>query len=237
MRRTLMTFGLLLPVAACADGGMFGDDSRRQSSTRSGTTTSSATMTPTVPPQAGQPGQTSQQARSNVAQQPGGAQALSGTTGMGNSSGMMQLSAAEQSFVMSAAQGGMAEVELGRLAESRGSSAQVRDFGRMMVQQHTQANSELMAIAQRMGLTPPTALPAPAQAAQMRLQAAQGQEFDRQYIEQQAAAHLEQRTLFQFAANNAQNPELRSFAQKTLPVLERHIDQLKTIAPMARTGS
>lgn len=247
MRRTIITLGLLIPVAACSsDNGWFGgDNSSRQSSSTYGTssTTSTAsnssTSMPTVPPQAGQAGQSSQQARANIARQPGGPQALSGTTGMsGSSSGMMQLSAAEQSFVMDAAQGGMAEVELGKLAEQRGSSAQVRDFGRMMVQQHTQANSELMAIAQRMGISPPTSLSPAAQAAQMRLQGAQGQDFDRQYVEQQAAAHLEQRTIFQFAANNAQNSELRSFAQKTLPVIERHIDQLRTISPTAmRTGS
>jgi putative membrane protein len=198
-----------------------------------------------VPPQAGQAGQSSQQARTNIARQPGGQQTLSGSAGLagaagmaGTSAAMTQLSAAEQSFVMNAAQGGMAEVELGRLAQQRGSSAQVRDFGRMMVQQHTQANSELMAISQRLGISPPNTLSPAAQAAETRLQAAQGADFDRQYIEQQAASHLEQRALFQFAANNAQNPELRSFAQKTLPVIERHIDQLHTISPTAmRTGS
>lgn len=236
MRRTLFTLGLLLPLAAC--GG--GDDSWYSGS--GSQQQSGATSAPTVPPQAGQSGQTSQQARRNIGEQPGGRQALSGTTGMGAttgvSAGAMQLSAAEQSFIIDAAQGGMAEVELGRLAEQRGSSAQVRDFGRMMVQQHTQANQELMGIARRMGVAPPTSLTPSAQAAQQRLQAAQGRDFDSQYIEQQASAHLAQRSLFQFAANNAKTPELRSFAQKNLPVIERHIDQLRTIAPVAaRTGS
>jgi putative membrane protein len=240
MRQTIIALGLLTPIAACSSDST--DSGRQYSSTQPSSTTSynAATNTPapTVPPQAGQAGQSSQQARTNVARQPGGQQTLSGTTGMSGTSGMMQLSAAEQAFVIDAAQGGMAEVELGRLAESRGASAQVRDFGRMMVQQHTQANSELMAIAQRLGITPPTSLPPSAQAAQMRLQTAQGQDFDRQYVEQQAAAHLEQRALFQFAANNAQNPDLRGFAQKTLPVIERHIDQLRTISPTAmRSGS
>ncbi|HEX2113072.1 MAG TPA: DUF4142 domain-containing protein [Alphaproteobacteria bacterium] len=232
MRRTIFTLGLLLPIAACGGGdGMFGGGDR-------GRQTSGATMTaPTVPPQAGQPGQTSQQARTAIAREPGGAQALSGTTGM-STTAMAQLSAAEQAFMIEAAQHGMAEVELGRLAESRGSSAQVRDFGRMMVQQHTQANQELMAIAQRMGVTPPTSLTPAAQAVQMRLQQAQGQEFDRQYLEHQASDHLTQRAMFQFAANNARNPDLRNFAQRTLPVVERHIEQLRTIAPTAmRTGS
>jgi putative membrane protein len=227
MRWTIFAFGLLLPFAACSADN---SDSGRQYG-------SATTTAPTVPPQAGQAGQTSQQARTNIERQPGGAQVLSGTTGMSTASGM-QLSAAETGFVMDAATGGMAEVELGRLAETRGASAQVRDFGRMMVQQHTQANQELMAIAQRLGVTPPTALPQTKQMVQSRLQQAQGQDFDRQYIEQQAAAHLEQRTIFQFAANNAKTPELRGFAQKTLPVIERHIEQLRTMAPMAaRTGS
>jgi putative membrane protein len=232
MRRTVITFGVLLAVAACADN----TDSGRQYGSAQPSSTTTATA-PTVPPQVGQPGQTSQQARTGIAREPGGAQALSGTTGM-STTAMAQLSAAEQAFMIEAAQHGMAEVELGRLAESRGSSAQVRDFGRMMVRDHTQANQELMAIAQRIGMTPPTSLPPAAQAAQMRLQQAQGQEFDRQYIEQQAAGHVGQRAMFQFAANNAKNPDLRNFAQRTLPVIERHIDQLRTIAPMAmRTGA
>jgi putative membrane protein len=233
MRRTIITLGLLLPIAACAGGD--DDWTSRSSQQQSG-----AAYAPTVPPQAGQSGQTSQQARRNLAAQPGGQQALSGTTGKGamSGTGAMQLSAAEQMFIMEAAQHGMGEVELGRLAEQRGNSAQVRDFGRMMVQQHTQANQELMGVAQRLGVTPPTTLPPSAQAAQTRLQMAQGQDFDRQYIEQQAAAHLAQRSMFQFAANNARTPELRGFAQRTLPVVERHIEQLRTIAPTAmRTGS
>jgi putative membrane protein len=239
MRRTITFLGLFMPLAACSSDNT--DSGRQYSSTQPSTTSYNAatnTPAPTVPAQAGQAGQTSQQARAEVARQPGGPQTLSGAAGMSGTSSAMQLSAAEQAFIIDAAQGGMAEVEFGRLAESRGASPQVRDFGRMMVQQHTQANSELIAIAQRLGVTPPTSLQPSAQAAQMRLQAAQGQDFDRQYVEQQAAGHLGQRVLFQFAANNAQSPDLRSFAQKTLPVIERHIDQLRTISPMAmRSGS
>ena len=237
MRRMIITLGLLaLPIAACSDN----TDSGRQYSSYGTTPSYNATTNtpaPVVPAQAGQPGQSSQQARAAMAREPGGQQTLSGTTGM-STTAMSQLSAAEQAFMIDAAQNGMAEVELGRLAEQRGSSAQVRDFGRMMAQQHTQANQELMAIAQRMGVAPPGALSPSAQAAQMKLQTTQGQEFDREYIEQQAAAHLEQRTLFLFTASNARNPELRGFAQKTVQVIERHIEQLRTIAPAAqRTGS
>jgi putative membrane protein len=221
MRRTIIALALLISATACSSDDYSGASSAPTSSSGAYGSTSGSTST-----------------GSAAARQPSGPQALSGTTGMSSTAGAMQLTAAELAFVMDAAQGGMAEVELGRLAEQRGSSAQVRDFGRMMVQQHTQANSELTAIAQRLGISLPSS-PAPsAQAAQMRLQQTQGPDFDRQYIALQATSHLQQRMLFQFAADNARNPELRSFAQKTLPVIERHIDQLRTIAPVAmRTGS
>lgn len=228
MRRTIISLGLLLAMAACSSANT---DSGRQYSGMPSYNATTNTPAPVVPPQAGQAGQTSQQARANVERQPGGPQAVSGSPGM--TTGAMQLSAAEQAFMMDAAQGGMAEVELGRLAEQRGASAQVRDFGRMMVQQHTQTNQELIAIARRLGVVLPASLSPAAQAAQARLQTTQGGEFDRQYVEQQAAGHFEQRSLFQFAANNAENPELRGFAQKTLPVIERHLDQLRTLRPLA----
>jgi putative membrane protein len=229
MRRTIFTLALLLPLAACgsSDEG-YGSSNPPTSSSGAYGSPSGSTYGSTYGSSSSATGQTSQPT----------ARPPAGTAGMGAATGAMQLSAAEQAFMMDAAQGGMAEVELGRLAQQRGSSAQVRDFGRMMVQQHSQANSELMAIAQRLGVTLPSTLPPSAQAAQMRLQQTQGPDFDKQYIELQAAGHLEQRALFQFAANNAQNPELRSFAQKTLPMIERHIDQLHTIEPVAmRTSS
>ena len=241
MRRTVLTIGLLLTAAACSSRNT---DSGRQYSSADTTPSYNATTNtpaPVSPPQAGQAGQSSQQARTNIQRQPGGPQALSGSaesTAGSTGMGMVQVPAADQAFMMDAAQGGMAEVQLGRLAEQRGASAQVRDFGRMMVQQHSQANQELTGIAQHLGVTLPNTPSPSATAAQMRLQAAQGSDFDREYLAQQAAGHLEQRALFQFAARNAQTPELRSFAQNTLLAIERHLDQLRTLQPIAmRTGS
>lgn len=211
---TLASMALLVALGACGSNGWFGSQAQSGSS--------GAAQTPPSSPQ--------QSPMSGAAGGPG-------TTGM-TSAAAAQLSAAEQGFIIDAAQGGLAEVELGRLAEQKGSTQRVREFGRTMVQDHTKANQELMAIAQRMGIVPPTAPPPSAQAAQMKLQQLSGADFDRQYLEQQAAAHAEQRALFQFAANNAQNAELRSFARTTLPVIERHLAMLRQMAPTAmRTGS
>jgi len=218
------TIAFLFALAACG-----GDD---------GGYTTQTSQLPQSPPQVGQSGQTSQQARRNIAEQPGGAQALSGTTGMAASSAAGQPSAAERMFIIEAAQHGMGEVELGRLAEQKGSTAQVRDFGRMMVQQHSQANQELMQIASRMGMSPPTSMPPAAQAVENQLRQLSGTAFDRQYLEQQYADHAAQLTMFRFTADNAASPDLRAFAQKNVPVVQRHLDQLRSMAPVAmRTGS
>ncbi len=230
MRRiNIGAIALLFALAGCSGGD--GSSERRSSALYSPQTASQV-------PQAGQAGQTSLGARRNIAEQTGGSQAQSGTTGMSTTGASGQLTAAEQAFVIEAAQHGTAEVQLGRLAEQKASSASVRDFGRRMVQQHSQSNQELMQVASRSGMSPPTTLPAAAQAVQNQLQQLSGSSFDRQYIEQQHAAHTAQVTMFRFTADNASNPALRSFAQRNVPVLQQHLDMLRSMAPtVMRTGS
>lgn len=213
MRRTVTALALLFSLAACAgDGGWF-----------TGGKASSRTPQAAQAPYA--------QPSSMMA----GAPDTAGTTGGAGmiSTSAAHLTATEQTFIIDAAQNGTAEVYLGRLAEQRGSTAAARDFGRTMVQDHTKANQDLMAIATRNGINPPTNLPPAAQAAYSRLQQASGTDFDAQYLELQGAQHLEQRAMLQFAAAHAQNADVRGFAQRTLPVVEQHIEMLRRVAPVA----
>jgi putative membrane protein len=69
-----------------------------------------------------------------------------------------QLSALDQQFVIDAAQGGMAEVQLGQLALERSRNPEVKQFARQMIQEHTRANERLMRLATQKGITPPTTL-------------------------------------------------------------------------------
>ena len=77
-------------------------------------------------------------------------------------SGANRLGSADNSWVMKVANGGLAEVELGRLAQTQGSSEEVKAFGKRMVDDHSKANDELSQIASRKGITLPTSLDAKA---------------------------------------------------------------------------
>lgn len=150
----------------------------------------------------------------------------SASTGSASSS----LTAADTGFVMEAAQGGVAEVQLGELAQRKASSQAVRDFGRTMVTQHSQANRELTSIASSKGLTAPTAPDPGRKAVSTALESLSGPAFDQQYVQQQLADHEVQLSLFQNEAQRGQDPDLRAFAERYTPVIRQHIDMLRGLS-------
>ena len=91
-------------------------------------------------------------------------------------------SSQDRTFIMEAAAGGMAEVELGRLASQKASRSEVKEFGQMMVDDHTKANNQLMKIAQEKGLAAPHALKPQDKATKDQLSKLSGEAFDRAYI-------------------------------------------------------
>jgi putative membrane protein len=132
-------------------------------------------------------------------------------------------SAADKTFAMKAAQGGLAEVQEGQLASQRGASPQVKQFGQRMVTDHSQANDELQQIAQQEGLTLPTQPSTTQQAQYRRLSGLSGAAFDRDYAHQAVQDHQQTVALFRGEAQNGRDPALKGFAQKYLPVLRQHL--------------
>src|SRR5437763_3834451 len=98
-----------------------------------------------------------------------GAYAQSQSTGSSDRMKSGSAGTADQQFMMKAAQGGMAEVQLGQLAKDHASSQSVKDFGQQMVDDHTQANNELKALAAQKNVTLPTDLSAEDKATMQRL--------------------------------------------------------------------
>jgi len=140
------------------------------------------------------------------------------------------LSSQDQDFAQKAAIGGKAEVDLGRLAKKNGSTSAIKDFGGQMVTDHGKANKEFTAIAKKDGFKLPSSLDAEHQATKDRLSKEKGADFDRDYVADTVAAHQQTVQLFQDEAKNGQNPDVKGFAQKTLPVIQHHLQMAQQLA-------
>ena len=130
-------------------------------------------------------------------------------------------------FAKEAAQGGMAEVKLGQLAEEKGSNGAVKSFGKRMVDDHSKANDKLKEVASRESITLPSDLSAKDQATYYRLSKLNGVAFDRAYARDMVKDHETDIAAFQKEANGGKDDSLKSFASETLPTLQDHLKQAK----------
>lgn len=125
------------------------------------------------------------------------------------------------SFVKAVESAGTFEIESGRLAEQKASSADVKSFATRMIADHTRAAGELKEAARIVGNAEPQL--SPKHAAMLKLlQDASGNDFQALYIDMQAVAHMEAVTLFTTYAKGGDDSAVKDFAAKTLPVLEEH---------------
>jgi putative membrane protein len=132
------------------------------------------------------------------------------------------IAAADQRFVKEAAMGGMAEVEMGRLAAGKAANADVRQFGQRMVDDHSKANDELKSWASQNNVTLPTELGAKHKAMQARLSKLSGAAFDRAYMSDMVADHDKDVAAFERASKTVKNADLKAWVDRTLPTLQEH---------------
>jgi putative membrane protein len=136
----------------------------------------------------------------------------------------------DQTFVKEAAMGGMAEVDLGQLAASKASDADVKQFGQRMVDDHGKANDELKSWASSKSVMLPTELDSKHKADHARLEKLSGAAFDKAYMAAMVADHNEDVAAFQRAAKSAKDSELKAWVAKTLPTLQDHQKSAKEIS-------
>jgi putative membrane protein len=137
-------------------------------------------------------------------------------------------------FATEAAEGGAAEVKLGQLAQEKGSSDAVKDFGKMMVNDHTEAGEQLKSIAAQQNLKVPDELNKHDQGIYNKLSKLSGEAFDRAYAKEMVNDHRKDIDDFQREASGGQNEPIKNFAAQTLPTLQKH---LKSAREMQRTVS
>jgi putative membrane protein len=143
---------------------------------------------------------------------------------------------ADDAFLKQAAMGGLAEVQLGRLAQERSSNREVSAFAKRMVEDHTKANEELKRLASKKGVTLPTSPNAKHQGARDRLAQLTGPAFDRAYMEAMVADHDHTVEDFQRASRSNEDDDVRAFASRTLPILEEHQKEARRIQGAVSRG-
>ena len=132
-------------------------------------------------------------------------------------------------FAVDAANGSMAEVAMGQVAQANASSQRVKDFGAMMVKDHTAANEKLKKIAMQENITLPAALSDKEQMHVNDLQKKSGMEFDNAYMKMMMDDHKDDIKEFEKVSDNCKDANLKNFAVYTLPVLHKHLDSVRAI--------
>jgi putative membrane protein len=133
------------------------------------------------------------------------------------------------------------DIEGGQLAKDKAENAEVKQFAERMITDHTSANNEANALAQRVSLSPADnqtsqQMKADHERAKTELQSKSGAEFDRAYIQHEVTMHQNVlNALDQTLIPNAQNPELKALLQKIRPVIENHLQMAQQI--QTRLGS
>ena len=125
------------------------------------------------------------------------------------------LSAKDKAFMRNAAKGGMMEVAMGKLAEQNGQSDDVKAFGKRMVADHSKANDELMALAEKKGVKLPSEKPAKQWSS------------DKDYMTMMVKDHEKDLAEFQAEASNGSDPDLKKFAERTAKTVQKHLELAK----------
>src|SRR5262245_41917780 len=196
MRKQFTRFALLAAAAWIVNGAAFAQQSGTTRGSQGGQTTQGTTETRPAP-------------------QSGSAQ-RSTTTGA-------QLAGSDQAFLKEAAGGSLMEVELGKLATEKASSADVKQFGQRMVDDHGKANQQLSTLAQQKNVQIPTELTGKAKGDYDRLSKLSGEQFDRAYMQMMVRDHRKDVGDFRKQSTSAKDPDVKSFASQTLPTLEDHL--------------
>jgi putative membrane protein len=141
------------------------------------------------------------------------------------------ISGPDAKFAVEAANGGMAEVELGKLAQEMATNSQVKDFGKMMVKDHSMANVEMKELAKSKKITLPDSMGSEEQKLKAELAAKSGAEFDKAYVEAMVNDHKKDIATFEEARKKVKYPEMTALIDKALPMLKMH---LKTIGDIQK---
>ena len=160
-----------------------------------------------------------------------------GQTAAGGAAAGAKLASGDQQILKDMAMANMAEIEGGKLAQSKGQSAEVKAFGQQMIDDHTQNLNEVKALAQARGVTLPAEPDAKHKAMAAKLEKMSGADFDKAYMKQAGVQdHKTVHAKLVAASKKAKDPEVKALVDKTEPVVAQHLKSAQQM-PTAKGGT
>ena len=165
-------------------------------------------------------------------------QRASSPTAQANTSAQRgQLSAQDYNFLVTAARIDLGEVQLGQLAQKQGTSQSVRNFAERMINDHSKANIGLNEIASEKDATVPTQLSQKQDSVLQPLEGLSGAKFDKTYAQHMVKGHTKAIKEFETASKDLSDPDLRAWAQTTLPLLQQHLRMARSMEQAVKAES
>jgi len=141
----------------------------------------------------------------------------------------LQTDEASSSFLVKAADGGMTEVRLGELAQQKASSKMVKDYGTMLIHDHSAANDKVKALAAQRNVTLPNAPGNENQERIDKLAKRTGKDFDKSFMDAMQSDHKKDIDMFKDASNKVNDADIKAFVDNTIPTLQMHLDSANVI--------
>ena len=135
----------------------------------------------------------------------------------------------DKTFVKAAAEGGLLEVKLGELAMKNGNSKAVKDYGKMMISDHSKVNKELTNLAKKKQMEIPTALSPAKQQKYDSLAAVKDNTFDMVYMNMMILSHEQTIGIFQNEASAGTDPDFKEWADSKVPALKHHLEMAESL--------
>jgi len=131
--------------------------------------------------------------------------------------------------LVKAAGGNLAEIEIGKLAQSKGTTPHVREFGKMLVDDHSKALAALNDFAAKKNVTLPTAITDDGKDKYNKLNEKNGKDFDKAFSDDMVDDHEKDIKMYEDASKNANDPDVRNWAAGMLPTLQQHLEHAKML--------
>ena len=188
--------------------------------------------------QAGQAGQAGHAGQTDAKTSQQSGSSSTAATASGTGSGAAELAKADRKAITDMGMSNMAEVEMGKLAQSKSQNAEVKAFAQKMVDDHGKALGEVQTLAKSKGVTLPTELDAKHKAMSAKLEKLSGDAFDKAYIKQGGlGAHKETLAKLQKASKGAKDADVKGQVDKMIPVVQEHLKHAEQLASGKSGGS